>query len=1523
VLLRKLLIVVALFWAMHQLGSFAELHGEGASAAFTLVSFGFILLAAYTLGALAERIHLPHITGYLLAGVACGPHFLGLLDGEVVHQLKIFDILAIALIAMEAGSALDVGGLRQRWRQVAVLTTALIVLSIVGGVSFAGITSGVIPPLAIPWLAGQGAGLWISVGLLLGVVVMATSPPVTLAVVSETKARGSFTDTLLTTVIINNVQVVVLFAVAMAIAQALVGGDASLVEAATVEGGHGGGATAVLAQLAWSLVLGGVGAALAAAALRFLDRDAMFAIVGLSFTASWVADQVGASPLLTFLTAGALLNTATKQGEAFKAVASRLSGPVYVLFFTLVGADLHVDALTAMAPFAVAIVLMRLSAYLAAIKLSGRVIALPDTLTRYGALGLAPQAGIALTVALGVGHEFEGWGMEFETLGLAAIALNEMVGPVLLKWSLSLSGEADADAQEAAAAAALAAGADTADTPAPERAPVPRLAQWLPEPGRPDFDPWGGAPRTGEARLDELSRELQRDLDAMVRDLRSGVVARRREAALAFVQLLRKEFLRTHRRLMVQGADLERTPQQLKAALYAERGALAGRWKSLLLDRGATVDFRAERAAIEGLLAGIDRACIALPAAVTAPLTAQQIAAHIDDPAPVAWRKRIARTRAGLGRLTGSADPLRIIEVRNIARYVMVGRAPVLMRDAVGMLALEERFLLARSRNLFEVFDHALEQVIERLTPPSTADDDPDADDDTEFPDELLAERQDLLIAVRDELEEELRLMAEAVDRFADETVRVTASALGRAYRELVEKLRVAGTPQLTARDYRFSRIYEYSRAATTELFAGLDNARDYTQGTAAGLAMELDVVRLTEAVRGETERVALHTSRDVRGRMSRQLSRVQEAMDDAVVEVGALLREPPDDPEQTLARIEEIMAPLRHVVDEVVGIAQQFRASVGTRTPFEGLMMNLTGAVDGLTERFQVVFDAGGPVGRGIPPATPTVEVPFRDLVRSFIESETGRELSAQAERLGEQVDSYASGIEDIDRMLVFHSELARAELEARTAGPLPPESVEVLEESLAGTLRRQARRATELERGTEELAVEIDRGVRQAVLGSLDRLRSVLLSGQVSEIRARLAQRTFAQGRRELKSAATRAAGIAGQLLHLVRATFGEDALYEARKIVGLPELSADHPPGPEDFAAPAERVDIPVAYRRLFSDAALEAGDMLAGRQEEVARLRDVLLGKGKGVSRAVAIVGVGGMGQGAVMQALVRGLGERAKVHRFELEAPGLDVAAVDEMLTLARQAAHHDRPTVIMVDGFRWLFDIRPDGFRVLHRFVAGVVETGSRVGWLLAAERPVWAYADRVVPLHDAFPERMDLRPLGPEGLRRAILARHAMSGYQLEVRRPDDSLAWWLREVLSPRALERRLYEDHYFRALHKDSGGILRDALHLWMASITAIDANTDTVWIGTPPQPPIRPLRELPDDLVITLRQVARSGRITPASHALQFQVPVELSRALLTRLAHWGLLQRCEGDSFSFQPDMAGAIYRVLRERRLVG
>lgn len=1495
-MLRKLFIVAVLLWAMAQLGSFAGLHLPSQNASMTMVAFGFIILAAHTLGAIAERLHLPHITGYLLAGLVCGPYVLGLLSEDVVADLKVFDVLAIALIATEAGASLNLGTLRSNLRSVATTAALMTGLLLLAGVAFAFLSSGVLPGIELDFIASGGTGMIVAVGLLLGTVFVAASPPVTMAVISDARAKGRFTDLILTLVIFIDIIVVVLLAGILAITPALSG----MSEAAE------GGAGLVLAELGWSALLGAVAATIMAGALRYLKDDALLVIVGMAFVMSWVAGQVHASPLLTFLAAGIILNNATSQGEAFKAVAHKLAGPVFVLFFTLLGADLHLDAVQAMAGFAVAMVLLRLGGMYVAFQSAARLVSLPETVRRFGALGVAPQAGIALAVAATVGRQFPGWGDEFKTLAFSAIALNEMFGPVLLKSALNLAGESGRQAPTPHP--------DEAAPAAPselEGVPQPRLSEWLPEPGRPDFDPWGGPPSTGARRLDDSCRELQRDLDAMVRDLRSGVVARRRADGQAFLQLLRKEFLRSQRRIAVRAANPATSHSELWTALAAERGDLAGRWKALLLDHAATLDFRAERTAVAGLLEGVDRSTQVLPVVWSAPMDALHLARQTGERRVVTLRRIQARFVHGIARLAGRT-PQRLIEPRAIARFTLVGHVPIYLRDAVGLLVAQERYVLARIRNLFDLLDHLLSELsaIERNHEDGVAVD--------------PTRRLELLGHLRDEVEEEFRLLSEAVDRFADETVRVTATALGRAYREHTQMLTIAGTPSLAPRDYRFSKVFEASKRSTSAILEGLEQARAHTRGAAVGVAMEMDIVRLTEQVRTETERIADEASRDVRGRIVVQLARVQNAVDEAIVHLRACFNTEASEPELLLEGVEEILSPVSQVIDEVVGISQSYRNRVRSQPPFEQIMSSLAVAVESLTERFQVVFEPNGPVGRGIPAPPTVVDVPFRDLVRAWQESETGRELSALSARLQDQVDAFARGVEEIDRMLVFHTELTRAELEGRADSPVSDESLGLLQHSLIDVLERLARKAHEQQESSEVLAREVSQGVRTAVLGNLARLRGMLVSGNTAELRARLTQMNLAQGRRELAGVATRAAGSAGRLLQIARTTLGEEALQDARRAMGLPGAERRGAVGPDAFVPAQERVDIPLAYRRLFSDRALEAGDLLAGREDEVARLRRILTGKGPGHSRAVTLVGVGGMGRSAVMQALLRGLGDRVRLHRVELTGPIQDQREVDDLLEFARHAHQQARPTVVTVDGLNWLFELRPHGFDQLRKFLDCVVETSGEVGWLVSADRPVWAYISRLLPFADAFPERMDIDILDPAALRRAILDRHAMSGYRLDFRRPDESLLWWLREVLSSRRRERDLFERHYFERLHQDCGGVLRDAQRFWMASIVAIEAGTDTIHIGSPPPPPIRSLRELPDDLIITLRQVARAGRITPASHALQFQLPETHSLALLGRLVHWGLLRQTEDEGiFVFRDEVAGAIYRILRERRLVG
>ena len=117
--LRQLLIVVALVVVLVYLHQWAGSAMFGDLDPTAMLALGFVVLGSYTIGALAEVVRLPHITGYLLAGLFFGPsiaHSLlpalasllgfgapwppfdrGVLNENVVHQLKLFDTLAVGV----------------------------------------------------------------------------------------------------------------------------------------------------------------------------------------------------------------------------------------------------------------------------------------------------------------------------------------------------------------------------------------------------------------------------------------------------------------------------------------------------------------------------------------------------------------------------------------------------------------------------------------------------------------------------------------------------------------------------------------------------------------------------------------------------------------------------------------------------------------------------------------------------------------------------------------------------------------------------------------------------------------------------------------------------------------------------------------------------------------------------------------------------------------------------------------------------------------------------------------------------------------------------------------------------------------------------------------------------------------------------------------------------------------------------------------------------------------------------------
>src|SRR5690606_18168856 len=158
----------------------------------------------------------PRVTGYILAGAVLGPSAGNILSGEVVVEMRMFNTLALGLIATSAGLELDFRQLVPLARTLAVTTLLKVIL----GISFVGGTLFAVAQF-IPLTGIDTSAQLLALALVMGALSIGTSPSITLAVLSETRAKGRLTDLVLGAAVFKDLIVVVCLAIMGALARTL------------------------------------------------------------------------------------------------------------------------------------------------------------------------------------------------------------------------------------------------------------------------------------------------------------------------------------------------------------------------------------------------------------------------------------------------------------------------------------------------------------------------------------------------------------------------------------------------------------------------------------------------------------------------------------------------------------------------------------------------------------------------------------------------------------------------------------------------------------------------------------------------------------------------------------------------------------------------------------------------------------------------------------------------------------------------------------------------------------------------------------------------------------------------------------------------------------------------------------------------------------------------------------------------------------------------------------------------------
>ena len=394
---------------------------EGLHDAGPLLALALVVLVGMFSGGLARRLHLPGITGQILAGVVIGEAGFNLFGEEPLEALKPLTHFALGLMAVTVGAHLNLRRLRNAGRRLFFLllfeatVTPLLVFLLLWGV---GRTK--------PGLAA-----------LFAACAIATAPATIVAGVREARAKGVFIKTLMAAVALNNMACIILFEVARAVTRTQVAGlDELLV-------GPG-------RQLLIGIGIGGALAIMMEVVTRHVvqpERLATAAFLALVLT-SGLASYLEVSPLLACLFLGLVQTNITHaRDKLVDSVFDDFLPAIQAIFFVLAGMHLSFEHVALAGFFATLLFVSRAGGKLLAADLAMRCAHATDRVRRNLGLALLPQAGVAVALVILIQDDpaFEEWSRIFSGVVLTVVTANEIVGPILMRVAIRRAGEAGMD----------------------------------------------------------------------------------------------------------------------------------------------------------------------------------------------------------------------------------------------------------------------------------------------------------------------------------------------------------------------------------------------------------------------------------------------------------------------------------------------------------------------------------------------------------------------------------------------------------------------------------------------------------------------------------------------------------------------------------------------------------------------------------------------------------------------------------------------------------------------------------------------------------------------------------------------------------------------------------------------------------------------------------------------------------------------------------------------------------------------
>ena len=377
---------------------------------FLLALGGFFLLGLVT-DLLGRHTFLPRVTLLLLFGIAIGEEALDLIPSIFTNNFEIIADMALLMIGFLLGGKLTIASL------LGGSGNKILWISI----------SAVIGPVVMVILGLALIGVPFEIAILLGCIASATAPAATVDTVIEANYKGSFADTLLSIVALDDVWGLILFSIGIAVVAAISGMDGGLSPI-----------TIVAYDLGGAVILGlliGLPAAYLTGRIK-PGQPILTEALGIVFVCGGLALLLDVSFLIASMVMGAVIVNLAKHHEyPFHAIED-IEWPFMIIFFILAGALLEISGLKDIGLIGLIYIICRIIGKIIGALIGSKCSGADPLTRRWMGVALLPQAGVAMGMALAAASQFPDYRQLLLSVVISTTVFFEIIGPVFTRIAL-------------------------------------------------------------------------------------------------------------------------------------------------------------------------------------------------------------------------------------------------------------------------------------------------------------------------------------------------------------------------------------------------------------------------------------------------------------------------------------------------------------------------------------------------------------------------------------------------------------------------------------------------------------------------------------------------------------------------------------------------------------------------------------------------------------------------------------------------------------------------------------------------------------------------------------------------------------------------------------------------------------------------------------------------------------------------------------------------------------------------------